>query len=235
MKAVSILVIIGIASTAPAQWYNGDPDGVNGLSAEFNTLVTDAFLFEDFSHAGGTITDIYGNFYISTNITGYMYEIRSGMSNGFGGTLHASGNTDSAFLQIPNGYSSFNTPGYLFAADIPDIHLAAGVYMLAFSPIGDGTGRSFVATTSGANGNGTINQLNWFHSTHFGAVYNDSWSHSGNGSYGHGPQSDFDFSYGVVPAPASLAVLGLGCLAATRRRHRSTSEHAPGRVLSLVS
>ncbi len=208
MKTVSILAIAGIAAAASAQWYNGDPDLTNGLAAEFNTVVSDAYVFEDFNHGGGTITDIYGNFFWSSSITGYMYEIRSGMSNGFGGTLHASGNTDGAYSMVPNGFDAFGFTGYTLSADIADLSLGAGTYMVALSPIGNFTGRGFVQTTSGANGVGSPNDndLNWFHSGYFGATYAESYQGA-------------DFSYGVnVPAPASVALLGLGALVARRRR-----------------
>ena len=208
MKTVTLLVAAGLATAASAQWYNGDADRTNGLAAEFNTDVGDAYVFEDFDFAGGTITDIFGNYYISTTVTGYMYEIRSGMSNGFGGNLLASGNTDGAFSVSPNGWDDFGFTGYTLAADIDDLTLAAGTYMVALSPIGNGSGRAFVQTTSGANGYGTPNDnnLNWFFSNTFGANYIENYQGA-------------DFSYGVnIPAPASVALLGLGGLAATRRR-----------------
>ncbi len=209
MKIVTLLAVAGIATAASAQWYNGDPDLVNGLAAEFNTDVTDAYVFEDFDHGGGTITDVWGNYFWSSSITGYMYEIRSGMSNGFGGTLHASGNTDGAYSMTPNGFDAFGFTGYRLSADIADVNLAAGTYMLALSPIGKGSGRGFVQSTSGANGVGSPNDndLNWFQSTFFGTTYQENL------------QAGNDFSYGVnIPAPASVALLGLGGLVATRRR-----------------
>ncbi len=207
---VAILAIAGIAAAASAQWYNGDPDLVNGLAAEFNTLVTDAYVFEDFNHTGGVIGELYGNYFWSSNIRGYTYEIRSGVSNGFGGTLVASGNTDGAYSMTPNGFDAFGFTGYGLCADIPDLILVAGTYMLGLSPIGDGTGRGFVQSTSGAGGIGSPNDndLNWFHSGYFGANYSQNYL-VGN-----------DYSYGTVcvPAPASAVLLGLGALVARRRR-----------------
>ncbi|MCC7389743.1 MAG: PEP-CTERM sorting domain-containing protein [Phycisphaerales bacterium] len=219
MKTVSILAIAGIAAAASAQhaqWYNGDPDLVNGLSAEFNTSpVTDAYVFDDFDWNGGTIFDIGGNFLSSTNITGYAYEIRSGMSNGFGGTLHASGDTDGAYTKTPNGFDAFGFTGYHLVADVPDSNLSPGKYFLALSEKGDGTGRAFVATTSGAGSNGTPggnNDNSFFYSTYFGVSYGPARDQFGTNSA--------DFSYGInhVPAPASAALLGLGALVARRRR-----------------
>ncbi len=216
MKALSILAVAGIAAAAVAQpdWYNGDPDGVNAISAEFNTDIGDSFLFEDFDHNGGTIEGLFGNFLISTNVTGYMWEIRSGVSNGSGGTLHAAGDTDGDWSLTRSGWDSFGMISYNFCADIPDLTLPAGTYMMALSPIGDGQGRSFLQTTSGAGGIGSPNDndLNWFHSDFSGVTYAENVM-PGN-----------DFSYGIngvcIPAPASVALLGLGGLSAVRRRRR---------------
>ncbi|VAX41999.1 hypothetical protein MNBD_PLANCTO03-2449 [hydrothermal vent metagenome] len=211
MKAWTYIVLAGIASVASAQWYNGDPDNENGLSAEFNTSVSDAYVFEDFDHAGGTITDIWGNYYIDGGVFGYKYEIRSGVSNGFGGTLHASGSTDGSYTVTPNGWDGFGFVAYTVAADIADIDLARGTYMLALSVGGNGSGRAFVQSTSGTNGVGTPNDndLNWFRSGYFGADYVESYQ-------------GLDYSYGVnVPAPASVVLLGLGGLVGSRRRRSS--------------
>ena len=46
--------VLGTVSTAaPARavtlWYNGDFDGVDGLSNEFNTLVSEAAVYENFN------------------------------------------------------------------------------------------------------------------------------------------------------------------------------------------
>ena len=206
--AITALTITA-AAHAQTAWYNGDPDLVNGRPAEFNTLATDAYVFEDFNFGGGTITDIWGNYFWSSNITGFMYEIRSNMSNGFGGTLHASGNTNGAYTMAPNGFDFSWIDGYTLSADIPDITLGAGTYMLALSPIGDGTGNGFVQTTSGTNGIGSPidNDLNWYHTSYYG-----------NG-FTYQQMLGTDYSYGVnVPTPASVALLGLGGLIATHRR-----------------
>ena len=205
--ALAALTIVAAATHAQTVWYNGDPDLAGGRSAEFNTIVTDSYVFEDFDFGGGTITDIWGNYFMDFTAVGYMYEIRSNMSNGFGGTLHASGNTDGPFSQTLNGFSGLGFDGYRLSANIVDVTLGAGTYMLALSPIGSGAGQSFVQSTSGTNGIGSpnANNLNWYQSNYWNLNY---WENNG-----------YDFSYGVnVPAPASVALLGLGGLIATRRR-----------------
>lgn len=212
MKVWTCLIVSGVASVASAQWYNGDPDLNGGTSAEFNTLVSDSYMFEDFDHAGGIITDLFGNYYMDFSPVGFMYEIRSGMSNGFGGTLHASGETDGVYsLKYNEGkdWDAFGFLSYRLSADIVDVIFAAGTYMVALSPIGEGIGRAFIQTTSGENGVGSSidNDLNWFHSDHFGYNYQERVA------------DGEDYSYGVnVPAPASVALLGFGSLVGSRRR-----------------
>jgi hypothetical protein len=207
---LSILAIACLGAGASAQWYNGDPDLADGLAAELNTSVTDAFVFEDFFHTGGPIEELSGNYFWDSNITGYEYELRSGVSNGFAGTLHASANTDGAYSMTPNGFDGFGYLGYHLCADIVDITFAPGIYMLALSPMGDGTGRGFVQSTSGAGGFGSPvdNDLNWFRSSYFGDNYTENYLQ------GH------DYSYGTVcvPAPASVALVCLGGVVARRRR-----------------
>ncbi len=214
MKTVTFLAIAGLATAASAQWYNGDPDLVNGLAAEFNTTVVDAFIFEDFDHAGGNITDIWGNFFWSSNITGFEWEIRSGMSANNGGTLEASGSSNSGFTMIDNpgtDWDAFGFVSYQLSVDTTGLNLGAGTYFLALSPVGDGTGRGFVQTTSHANGYGSpLDGGGFFYSNQFGANYEPIVNTFG---------VDYAASYGVnIPAPASVALLGLGGLVATRRR-----------------
>ena len=145
-----------------------------------------------------------------------MYELRSGVSNGFGGTLLAGGEVGDEWEMWRNGFDAHGFLGYTLAADLPDINLPAGEYMLALSPIGDGTGRVFVQTTSGDNALGTpINDYrNWFHSNYFGSIYAENSQQAPGYSYGVG------FCY--PPAPSALALLGIAALRfagpASRRR-----------------
>lgn len=214
MKSIAIFAVVGFAAAANAQtiFYGGDPDLVNGLSAEFNTNVADAYTFDDFNHPGGVITEIFGNYFADYTPSGFEWQIRQGISSGNGGTLMASGSTDGAFTWAQNGFNNFGFLGFTMVADINDVVLPAGTYHLALSPRGNGAGRSFVQTTSGANSIGSpiLNGNAFFHSTFFGVNYG-----AVSGQLGY----DADFSYGVnVPAPASLALLGLGSLVAGRRR-----------------
>ena len=213
MKTLSILVTVGMAAAAASaqpQWYNGDPDNENGIFAEYGGQYGATFLYEDFDFDGGTIESLSGNYYIGTTVTGYAWEIRSEMSDGSGGTLLFAGNTDGPWSMERNYFDNSGYLGYSVIADIDDVFLPAGSYMMALSLIGDGQGTgNFLQTTSGANGFGSPidNDLNWFTSEFFGVSYFENYL----------PGSDF--SYGVsIPAPASVALLGLGGLVAARRR-----------------
>jgi hypothetical protein len=217
MNTAICIVLAGLASGATAQrWYNGDPDNVNGLSAEFNTTVSDAFVFDNFNHYSGIVSAAWGNFYISTDVQGCMYQLRSGVSNGFGGTLHAGGEVDDGWEMRRNGFNNYGFLGYTIAVHFPEIRLPTGEYWLALSPIGDGTGRVFAQTTSGDNAEGTpFNDDNsFFYSVYFGSNYGRAGDQLGI--------NPCDFSYGVgwwyPPAPPSLALLAFAGLASRRRR-----------------
>jgi len=210
--ALTVLVAAGMASVASAQFYGGDFDGENGLSDEFNTAVGDAFVFENFNWGGGTITGIYANYLSDLSSTnGYNFEIRSGVSAGNGGTLEASGTGTGTWAT--NGMDGFGFTGRRLDSDAMSVNLPAGMYWVALAPIGFGSGRAFVDTTSGLNSVGSpINDdNNYFTSNTFGFNFEPVVNVLGSGA---------DFSYGVngVPAPGALALLGLGGLASIRRR-----------------
>ena len=85
------------------------------------------------------------------------------------------------------------------------------------TPIGDGSGRSFNSTTSGANCIGTPcgnDQNAFFNSTYFGAYFTST-SNEGQ---------PYDFSMGVtqefVPEPATVVLLIFGLAPLIILRHR---------------
>src|SRR6266478_3981727 len=97
--------------TSGALWYNGDFNGVNGLANEENTAIGSgefASVYDDFNVTGGgwTLTSVFSDNLISTNITGATWEIRQGISEGNGGTLIASGMTMTPVV-TPTGRSGF--------------------------------------------------------------------------------------------------------------------------------
>jgi PEP-CTERM motif len=105
-------------------------------------------------------------------------------------------------------------------------------YWLNVTPVGNGTGRSFNATTNGTNCVGTPcgNDGNdFFNSTYFGVFF-------GALNGGHGPVEDYSNGVigTVVPEPATVALLtcGLGALLIAVRRRRGIGKR--GRVLGKM-
>ncbi len=221
MKYLVALGLVACAGFASAQFYGGDPDGVNGLVSNENSNLGDfSQTFDDFTLSSSMhISALYGNFYITAGISpvNASWEIRTGMSNGNGGTLVASG-TSSAAVSSANGFDAFGFTGELITV-ATNFDLSAGTYYMTITPDLQAAGRGFIATTSGANASGSPigNGNSWFNSAFFGANYSPA-----SDQLGINP---VDFSYGVtgspVPEPASMLVLGLGAIAAIRRRRAS--------------
>ncbi|MGZ4814012.1 MAG: PEP-CTERM sorting domain-containing protein [Terriglobales bacterium] len=136
------------------------------------------------------------------------WEIRSGMSNGNGGSLIASGT--GADIVTPTGRGGFGYTEYQNLVSGLNINLAPGQYWFTVVPVApnDG-GRSFNSNTFGLNGIGsyTPNDEFW-DSAFFGCSYCDP------NSQGAFPA----FSGGVIgtivssPEPSSLLLLGSGLL-----------------------
>jgi N-acetylneuraminic acid mutarotase len=165
----------------PSLWYNGDYDGDatgNGLSNEENTFAAGfSHVFDDFivtDSGGWDITSVFSNNQMTTNATSATFEIRQGMSAGNGGTLVASGSTDTPVI-TPTGRFGFGLPEFTVEVTGLSVHLDPGTYWLNVTPVDnlDG-GRSFNSTTLGANCVGTPcgnDQMAFFDSTLFGFVF----------------------------------------------------------------
>jgi hypothetical protein len=228
LTAALVLNTTAIAQAPPGSlWYNGDWNEENALSNERNTLVTQAAVYDDFNVTaplGWNVTAVFsGDILLNTVVTGADWEIRTGVSEGNGGTLVASGTTNSPTV-IVTDQCSINfcasqvevTGLNVFLPMLP----SGQHYWLNVTPVGNGMGRSFNVTTSGTNCVGTPcgnDQNAFFNSTYFGAYFTST-SNEGQPS---------DYSNGVigtvVPEPATVALLtcGLGALLIALRRRRS--------------
>jgi hypothetical protein len=230
MKSLPALFVTAalvlLNATAPAQappgslWYNGDFNGVNGLANERNTIIQQASVYDDFNVAnpvGWNVTAVFSDNLVTTVITGADWEIRTGVSSGNAGTLIASGTTNSPVV-TPTGRSGFGFTEYMVEVTGLNVFLpmlpSGQHYWLNVTPVGNGTGRSFNSTTSGANcvGSPCGNDQNaFFNSAYMGIHFQ--------------PMSD-DFSNGVigtvVPEPATVALVtcGVGGLLIALRRRR---------------
>src|SRR5206468_1838957 len=175
-------------------WYNGDFNGVNGLANEDNTSLGSgqfASVYDDFNvpSPGWSVTAVFSDNLSSTTVTGALWEIRQGISEGNGGTLIASGMTMTPVV-TPTGRSGFGFTEYMVEVIGLNVSLAPGHYWLNVTPIGNLSGRSFDSTTSGTNCVGTPcgnNQNAFFNSNFFGANFTST-SNEGQPS---------DFSMGV--------------------------------------
>ena len=220
LLALVLTAAFALNASAVTLWYNGDFNGVNGLANERNTLVSQAAVYDDFNVTGPGwhIIAVFSDNLLNTTVTGADWEIRSGISEGNSGTLVASGTTSTPVVTL-TGRSGFGFLEYQVLVTGLNVNLAPGTYWLNVTPIGDGAGRSFNSTTSGANCIGTPcdnDQIAFFNSTYFGAFFNST---------------AYDYSMGVlcgplqqcVPEPTTVALLtfGIGTLLIALRRRRA--------------
>lgn len=203
----------------------GDPNA-NALANENDAIVGGspygAATFQNFIWGGGSVAGLFTNNLSGLNPTSGYWEIRSGMSEGSGGTLLASGTAGGAsFAHTATGNSAFGYNEYTDAVLTGPVSLAANQqYWFAVVP-NDPTNpsRSFNTNTfvSGGQIGKDIDNEQYFDSAFFGASFTNA---NNEGVFQ-------DFSSGViggsVPEPSSLIMLGSGVLAIgglLRRRQR---------------
>jgi hypothetical protein len=223
--AAALVLNTSVCAQAPpgSLWYNGDWNHVNGLANERNTAVTQAAVYDDFNVTAPmwNVTAVFSDnlFFGTLVVTGADWEIRTGISEGNAGTLIASGTTSSPVVTLiecdfQQCVSRVEVTGLnVFLPMLP----SGQHYWLNVTPVGNGTGRSFNTTTSGANCVGTPcgnDQNAFWNSTYFGAYFTST-SNEGQ---------PYDYSNGVigtvVPEPTTVALLtgGVGALLIAFRR-----------------
>ena len=186
MALVASLVLnaqAGRPTTTPtpsgALWYNGDFNGVNAIPNEEDTSLGPgqfASVYDDFivtDPSGWVVTSVFSDNLSSTNVTGAIWEVRQGVSEGNPGTLIAAGVTLTPNVTA-TGRSGFGYNEYEVEVTGLSVFLPPGMYWLNVTPIGDLTGLSFDGTTSGANAVGMPpgNDQNAFiNSNFFGFVF----------------------------------------------------------------
>jgi len=207
----------------PVLWYNGDLDGRDGGANQFEGQFGAGFFSEvadNFGPTSGqwTVTGVFSNNImdpgLNTAITTANWEIRTGVSEGNGGTVVASASNAPATV-TPTGRSAFGRTEYTVEVDGLNVTLdalpAGQFYFLDVVPVvplGVG-GQSFITTTSGANCVGTPcgNDGNsWWNSNLFGVTWTTTMNLFGSGTW--------DLSMGVIgtagspsPTPTPTPVL----------------------------
>jgi hypothetical protein len=234
--ALSCLFVTAAISHAAVVWYGGDFDGRNGAPNEVNGLLSEAKTYDDFTLTSPTlVTGAWSNnLFDSFTATTAEIEIRTGVSTGNGGTVVFSGTFPATISNT--GRSGFGMTERQVKVTGLSVALSPGTYHLSVTPVGGGSGRSFVSSTSGANsvgtpianGNSFVNSaelaFNFANANYLGA---GNWDFSMGIESGSGPAS-----FGPTAINVLRGVLASGNLNSLQNSDNDRLVYRPGVVFS---
>jgi hypothetical protein len=194
-------------------YYGGDLDpnnaNANALANETDAIIGGspygAATYDNFVVSGPTwhVTGLFTNNLSQLSPETAYYEIRTGVSEGNGGTVVYSGTA--SVTQTATGRSAFGYAEYQDLVSV-DFALSDGTYWMSVVPNDpDAEGRSFNSNTFGLNAVGTHNaDFDYWNSGFFGANFTNADTQNVFPGFSDGV-------YGTAaPEPSTWALMGLG-------------------------
>jgi hypothetical protein len=221
MKRIAFLLLLLLAAIPLcADSYTGDldPNHGDGLPNENDAIVGGipygAATYENVVETGvAWVIGFWTNDLMNITPQSGYWELRSGVSEGNGGTLIASGTaTGSYFTSTPTGRSFAGYTEYKNHVDIGDyfIPLEPGTYWFSVVPQApDQNGRSYNSNTLGKNGYGTfLADQQYWNSPSLGANFTNA------DNEGDFPLFSAGIEDGFIPESSTLMLFGSGLLGA---------------------
>jgi len=184
-------------------WDNGDTDGTNGYST---WLDLGRYIYDDFSLSSSAVLQDFHLLHIWNSFppgsgTGLALDFYADAGGAPG--AHIATASISNYSEVATGRNWFGRQEARISVDFADIALGAGNYWVSYSVDGPENGFSMIRSTV------TGSEL-WWRADDLGIF--------GPGSSSFGVAADGAWVLTGIPAPGALALLGLGGLAASRRR-----------------